>query len=82
VVKDWQPHIDLQRLLSALGEELCAATDEEVREVCSAAGQSMAGAARVIRQRIAAASGLQDEPDPALPLADGVRCREHCWRPN
>ena len=81
-MKNWRPHVDLQRLLLALGEELSAAGDDEVREVCGVAGQSMAAAARNMRKRIAAASGGQDEPDPGLPPADGVRCRENCWRHN
>ena len=80
-MKGWQLHVDLQRLLTALGEELRAATDEEVRAVYGAAGQSIAAAARDVRRRIAAASGEHDEPDPGLPLADAVLCcRERCWR--
>jgi len=79
-VKDWRPHVDLRRLLAALGEELCTVTDDEVREVCGVAGQPMAAVARDIRKRIAAASGTQDEPGP--PPADAAYGREHCWRHN
>jgi hypothetical protein len=31
----WKPHIDLMRLLEALGREIIAATELEVRQACS-----------------------------------------------
>jgi hypothetical protein len=38
----WEPHIDLMRLLEALGSEVVAATELEVREACAEGGWSMA----------------------------------------
>jgi hypothetical protein len=76
----WQPDLDLQRLLAALGEELRAASDEEVRQAYGVAPRSVAAAARDIRKRIAAASGGQDEPDSG-PLAGEIARRlESCFR--
>jgi hypothetical protein len=40
----WEPHIDLMRLLEALGSEVVAATELEVREACAEDGWSMARA--------------------------------------
>jgi hypothetical protein len=31
----WEPHIDLMRLLEALGREVIAATELEVRQACA-----------------------------------------------
>jgi hypothetical protein len=39
----WEPHIDLMRLLEALGGEIIAATELEVRQACTEEkGQSIA----------------------------------------
>ena len=59
-MKDWRPHIDLERLTAALGDDIIAMTDEEIRRAYAAAGRSVAHAANDIREQIAAAS---DEPD-------------------
>jgi hypothetical protein len=40
----WEPHIDLMRLLEALGRELVATTELEVRQACAEDGWSMARA--------------------------------------
>jgi len=61
-MKDWRPHIDLDRLTAALGEDILALTDEEIRRAYAAAGRSVAHAADGVRTEIAAAGG---EPDVA-----------------
>ena len=40
----WEPHIDLMRLLEALGNEIVSATELEVRRACAEDGWSMARA--------------------------------------
>jgi hypothetical protein len=72
----WDPHIDLARLVDALSEEIVAATDEEVRQTCGQAGRSITGAAREVRNLIAALSGEPDEVGPTLALAEATRRRE------
>jgi hypothetical protein len=79
-VKDWKPHLDLRRLLAALGEELCAASDDEVRQAYGVAPRSVAATARDIRKRIAAASGAPDEPERGRLPGETVRCAESCFR--
>ena len=80
-MKDWQPHLDLQRLLSALGDEVRTASDEEVRQAYGAAPRSVAAVARDIRRRIAAADGSsQDEPDPRRLPGETARRLESCFR--
>jgi hypothetical protein len=74
----WDPHIDLARLFEALGAEIVAATDEEVRQACVRAGCAIPGAAGEVRDLIAAVSG--EGVDPGLPLADAGWRREHCAR--
>ena len=78
-MKDWRPHIDLDRLTAALGADILAATDEEIRAY-AAAGRSVAHAADDVRRQIAAASGEPDAPDPKLPLNgahQAVLARQH-----
>jgi hypothetical protein len=75
-VKGWRPHRDLDRLLAALGEEVFAGDDEEVRHLSGLSGHSMAGAAREVRTLIASVNDAQDEPDTGMPLADGMHRRE------
>lgn len=65
-MKDWRPQIDLDRLMAALGEDVLALTDEEIRRAYAAAGRSVAHAADGVREQIAAASGDLDMPDPKL----------------
>lgn len=79
-MKGWQPHVDLGRLLEALGEEILAATDEDVLQVHREAGRSMPAAAREVRKLIADVNDGPDEPDPAVPLPDAVHRREVCFR--
>ena len=77
-MKDWRPHIDLDRLTAALGADILGATDEEIR-ACAAAGRSVAHAADDVRRQIAAASGEPDAPDPKLPL-NGAHKQLFCVR--
>jgi hypothetical protein len=65
-MKDWRPQIDLDRLMAALGEDMIAMTDEEIRRAYAAAGRSVANMADGIREQIAATSGEPDAPDPKL----------------
>lgn len=34
-MSSWEPHIDLMRLLEALGTEIIAATEQELRQACT-----------------------------------------------
>jgi hypothetical protein len=65
-MKDWRPQIDLDRLTAALGEDILALTDEEIRRAYAAAGRSVAHAADGVRTEIAAATGEPDAPDPKM----------------
>jgi len=79
-MKDWRPHIDLDRLTAALGEDILAVTDEEIRRAYTAAGRSVAHAADDVRRQIASASGEPDTPDPKLPLNGALQpvlARQH-----
>jgi hypothetical protein len=44
----WDPHIDLMRLLEALGNEVVAATELEVRQACAEYRSTMAGTAKLM----------------------------------
>jgi hypothetical protein len=44
----WEPHIDLMRLLEALGNEIVTATELEVRQACAECGSTMAGTAKLM----------------------------------
>jgi hypothetical protein len=43
----WEPHIDLMRLLEALGNEIVSTTELEVRRACAEDGWSMARTAEL-----------------------------------
>lgn len=79
-MKGWHPHIDLNRLLEALGEEIRAGDEEEIRQLSGLTGHSMSGAAREVRTLIAAVNDAQDGPDPGIPLAEVMHRREFCFR--
>jgi hypothetical protein len=79
-VKGWTPHTDLSRLLDALGEEILAADDDDVRRLSDLSGFSMTGAAQRVRMLIAAANDSQDEPDPNVPCAEARHRRDVCFR--
>jgi hypothetical protein len=59
---NWQPHIDLARLLEALAEEIVAATEPEIHQGCADGGHSVRAAARETRRVIGAATGDLDGP--------------------
>lgn len=79
-MKGWRPHRDLTRLLEALGDELLAVDEEEVRRLSGVSGHSMSKAAREVRALIAAVNDQQDEPDASLPLAEAMVRREFCLK--
>jgi hypothetical protein len=62
----WDPHIDLMRLLEALGNEIVSTTEQDVRQACGEHGWSIAMTAKLrckeVRDVIDAASGDQDDP--------------------
>ena len=64
-MKNWQPHVDLDLLTVALGEEIIAAPDEELRRLHAESGYSIAAAAQDVRSLIAAANGEPDAGDIA-----------------
>ncbi len=70
----WEPHIDLMRLLEALGNEIVSATEEEVRQACAWDGWSIAMTAKLrckeVRELIDAASGEPDEPEVEVDKGD------------
>ena len=79
-MKGWRPHIDLDRLTAALGEDILAASDEEIRRAHAVAGRSVVKAADDVREQIALASGEQDAPDPKLLLNGALQpvlARQH-----
>jgi hypothetical protein len=43
----WEPHIDLMRLLEALGQEIVSTTELEARQACAEDGWSMARTAEL-----------------------------------
>ncbi|MCK1724974.1 hypothetical protein [Bradyrhizobium sp. 142] len=51
----WDPGLDLDRLLEALGKEILVATDEEVWQTSGLQGWNVAGAAIEVRALISAA---------------------------
>lgn len=65
-MKNWQPDIDLDRLLAALGEEIIDASDEDIRTLCGEVGTPISGVARDMRARIAAVIDCETEPPPAF----------------
>lgn len=79
-MKGWRPHRDLNHLLAALGEEMLAGDDEEVRQLSGLTGHSMSRAARDVRTLIAAVNDSQDEFDMSLPLAEVMVRREPCLK--
>jgi hypothetical protein len=62
---NWNPNIDLVRLLEALGQEVTATTDEEVRQACTAYRSSVGVVAGEVRRLLATVID-----DPANPSDD------------
>ncbi len=73
-MRHWQPDIDLDRLLAALGEEIIDTSDEDIRTLCGQAGAPTSGVARDMRARIAAVADSETETAPAI--ADIILQRE------
>jgi hypothetical protein len=73
----WEPHIDLMRLLESLGNEIAAATEQEVRAACVGGGWSVGGSVKEVRELIGAVNGDQGEPEAGLLPADVMRLHEH-----
>ena len=44
----WEPHIDLMRLLEALGNEIVSTTEQEVRQACAEDGCAIAMTAKLM----------------------------------
>jgi hypothetical protein len=63
----WEPHIDLMRLLEALGNEIVSTTEQEVRQACAFDGWSIAMTAKLrckdVRELIDAVNGEPGEPE-------------------
>jgi hypothetical protein len=62
----WDPHRDLDRLLAALGKELVASAEPEVQAACFHDGDSIATAAKEVRQLIGTLVDDPDEPEAAV----------------
>jgi hypothetical protein len=78
----WDPHRDLARLLEALGRELVASDEPEVSAACLDDGDTIATAARHVRELIGALLDDPDDPtaDVRTPGAAGareLRARQH-----
>ena len=78
----WDPHRDLARLLAALGQEIVASAEPEVRAACFEDGDSIHAAAKDIRALIGALGDDADEPEAGvrpLEAADGPKlwARQH-----
>jgi hypothetical protein len=68
-MSQWDPDIDLMRLLNALGNEIAAATEREIFQACAEARQSLTEAAIEVRELIGAVSGdpVAGDADPFDP---------------
>ena len=64
----WRPHLDLERLSTALAGEIAAMPDRELRRLLAEIGYPIATTAQEVREVIAAASG---EPAAAALKAVG-----------
>jgi hypothetical protein len=78
----WDPRRDLARLLDALGRELVASDEPEIRAACLDDGDTIATAAQHVRELIGAL--LDDPDDPAADVrapgpagARELRARQH-----
>ncbi len=81
-MSEWDPHRDLLRLLAALGHELVACGEPEVRAACFHNGDSIAIPARHVRVLIGMVVDDADASEAAmrpLAVADGRedRARQH-----
>jgi len=81
-MSDWNPHRDLARLIEALGRELVASGEAEVRAACLDDGDSIHTAARHVRELIGTLIDDPDEPGteirpPEWAGARELRARQH-----
>jgi hypothetical protein len=67
---NWQPHVDLARLLEALAEEIVAATEPEIHQGCADGGHSVRAAAGETRRIIGAATGDLGDPHGRIALVE------------
>jgi hypothetical protein len=67
---NWQPHVDLARLLEGLAEEIVAATEPEILQACADGGHSVRAAARETRTIIGAVTGDLDDPHGRIALVE------------
>jgi hypothetical protein len=80
VMSGWTPHIDLARLLDALGREIVATTDQEVGTACFEDGDSIHAAAKDVRALIGAVIDDPDDPDAGVAPVGTADGREHRLR--
>ena len=73
MTNEWRPHVDLARLTAALGEELLAAPEAELRLLLAHPGVSAAATAQDVRDVIAEALGEPTEHKSALVQLDRQR---------
>jgi hypothetical protein len=72
----WQPHIDLARLLEALGEDIVATTQHEIKQACAEGGRSVRAEASEALRIIGMVTGDLDDPDAGVVLVDPTIRRE------
>ena len=75
-MSDWNPHRDLARLIEALGRELVAAGEPEVRAACLDDGDSIRTAARDVRELIGTLIDDPDEPAAEVHPLEWADARE------
>jgi len=73
---NWQPHVDLARLLEALAEEIVAATEPEIHQACADGRHSVRAAARETRRIIGTVTGDLDDPHGRIALVKPTVRRE------
>jgi len=73
MTKEWRPHIDLARLTDALGAEILAAPELELRVLLADPAVSAAVTAQDVRDVIAEALGEPTEHKSALVQLDRQR---------
>ncbi|HMK81879.1 MAG TPA: hypothetical protein VK438_19650 [Xanthobacteraceae bacterium] len=73
MTKEWRPHIDLARLTAALGAEILAAPELELRVLLADPAVSAAATTQDVRDVIAEALGEPTEHKSALVQLDRQR---------
>jgi hypothetical protein len=62
----WHPPMELTRLLEALGEEIAATTEQEVRLACGLDEHSVRETASEVREMIGTLTGDPGDPEPRI----------------